>query len=345
MSAIHIVGGGVAGLALAGLLPTAWRVHLLEADWDQHRAPTAFGMWPAAMHALDALGLAGAVRSRGRHLDTARIHAHTGRQLASVGRQDVWLIPQTDLIDLLRQRLPESVEVHSHRVATPDELDGDLVIGADGVHSVVRRARWIRAGAARRLGATVLRGVVDETIADDSLREFWGVGDMMGMTPQPDGGTNWFVGVPQRHFDGSADALAHVRSRLADYPELTQKVLRAADPSRTLVNDLWAARWPGRLVRGRNVLIGDAAHAMAPNLGRGACESLIDAAVLGRSLASMPIGDALRHYDRHRRLGPQIVRFASERVLGVAMADRHARARNMLISAAPVPSGRSGHDP
>lgn len=236
-------------LALAGHLPTSWRVHLHEGAWHRHRAPTAFGMWPAAMQALAALDLAGPIRDHGRHLDTARIHTSRGRELSRVAHQDVWLIRQTDLIDLLRGRLPDSVEIHHDRVESPCDLDGDLVVAADGVHSAVRRRRWGNSGIPRRLGATVLRGVVDDSIATHALDEFWGTGDMMGMTPHPAGGTNWFVGLPRRPFEGPTDALEYARRRLADYPDAARQVLQVADPDRTLVNDLWAARWPGRLVR------------------------------------------------------------------------------------------------
>lgn len=331
---VNVIGAGVAGLALARLAPRDRRVHLYDAAWDARTVPTVFGLWPSAMRALDALGLAAAVRERGRPLDAARIHDRTGAVLAGVGGRDVCLVSRTDLVALLRKELPANVVVHRERVDDPDALPGELVVGADGVHSTVRRALWGRAGRPRRLGATAVRGVVDEPVAGDALEEYWGPGALFGMTPRPGGGTNWFVTVPVRRFAGPGAALAEVRDRFAAHPARVRRVLAAAEPELTLVNDLWAARWPRRLVRGRAVLVGDSAHAMSPSLGRGAGEALVDAVVLGAALRELPVRAALRRYERGRLLPPQGVRWASAVALRVAMT-RRERVRNRVVSLAP----------
>ena len=111
-------------------------------------------------------------------------------------------------------------------------------------------------------------------------------------------------------------------------------LLGAGLPEQTLVNGLWASRWPRRLVRGRTVLVGDSAHAMSPNLGRGACESLVDAHVLGTALRDRPVEAALRHYERRRLVIPSLIGWASGRVLRVATT-RHERLRNGALALAP----------
>ncbi|WP_176611672.1 FAD-dependent monooxygenase [Actinomadura sp. WMMB 499] len=154
------------------------------------------------------------------------------------------------------------------------------------------------------------------------------------MTPRPGGGTNWFVTVPERRFADPAGALAAARERFAAHPAPVRRVLAAADPGLTLVNDLWAARWPGRLVRGRAVLVGDAAHAMSPSLGRGAGEALVDAVVLGTALRDLPVPAALRRYERGRLLPAQGIRWASAAALRVATT-RRERVRDRMLSLAP----------
>jgi 2-polyprenyl-6-methoxyphenol hydroxylase-like FAD-dependent oxidoreductase len=59
------------------------------------------------------------------------------------------------------------------------------------------------------------------------------------------------------------------------------------------------------------VLIGDAAHAMTPDLGQGACQALEDAVVLAKTLAG---GDGLDAYDRRRRLRAQMIAQRAHRV-------------------------------
>jgi 2-polyprenyl-6-methoxyphenol hydroxylase-like FAD-dependent oxidoreductase len=79
--------------------------------------------------------------------------------------------------------------------------------------------------------------------------------------------------------------------------------------------------------------VGDAAHAMTPNLGRGACEALVDAVALADLLNSRPIDEALRAYDRDRVLRTQALRAASRALMVVALAGPAQPARDLLVRA------------
>ena len=82
-------------------------------------------------------------------------------------------------------------------------------------------------------------------------------------------------------------------------------------------------------------LIGDAAHAMAPNLGRGACESLIDAVTLAREVTSASsVEDGLCRYDRSRRRKTRRIVRTARMVNRLATAERGGRLRNNLMSLA-----------
>ncbi|ACQ80555.1 monooxygenase FAD-binding [Beutenbergia cavernae DSM 12333] len=331
---VDVVGGGVAGLALAGMLPRSWDIHLHERARSMRTVPTALGIWPEAMAALDTIGVGPDVRRQATHLDRARMHDRAGRVLIGVTDQDVWLIGRTALLDQLWSALPPHVKVHEHAVTDPGGLPGDLVVGADGVHSVVRSALWPAARAPQRLGVTAIRGVIAEPVADGALSEFWAPGALFGMTPHPDG-TNWFATVPARRFASRDEALNALRSRFSSHPGPVRTVLDLARPDDTLVNDLWESRWPRRLVRGRAVLVGDSAHAMSPNLGRGACESIQDAHALARALHEHPLPEALRRYERERLVRPQVLRTAARTMLRTAMT-RHERTRNAFLSLVPA---------
>lgn len=100
--------------------------------------------------------------------------------------------------------------------------------------------------------------------------------------------------------------------------------LAAADPERTVVNTVLESPRTRELVRDRYVLVGDAAHAVSPNLGRGACEAMVDAIVLGEALNKRGLGGT-RHYEK-ARLGPgQRGRAASALVRRLALSERAGR--------------------
>lgn len=110
-----------------------------------------------------------------------------------------------------------------------------------------------------------IRGVLD-TPPDmqlDQMWEFWGDGMPFGLGPNrlPHGfGTNWYASA--RRGEGSpAEALAWACDAYAGFPEPVRATLAAATPAQTVVNTILESRRPRWLVRGRYVLVGDAAHA------------------------------------------------------------------------------------
>lgn len=174
-----------------------------------------------------------------------------------------------------------------------------------------------------------IRGVLD-TPPDmqlDQMWEFWGDGMLFGLGPNrlPHGfGTNWYASA--RRGEGSpAEALAWACDAYAGFPEPVRATLAAATPAQTVVNTILESRRPRWLVRGRYVLVGDAAHAMSPNLGRGACEAMVDAVVLGEALNKHGPRGAGR-YDRARRRAGQRTRVAAAMARQVALSPRLSRA-------------------
>jgi 2-polyprenyl-6-methoxyphenol hydroxylase-like FAD-dependent oxidoreductase len=189
--------------------------------------------------------------------------------------------------------------------------------------------------APRVLGTVAVRGVAAGPAT--ALAETWGRGRMFGTTARLDGRTNVY---------------ACFRTDLADPAELAhpQELLRRvyAGWHRGVVDtveDLEVAtldarplldvRPPARTSRGRTVLVGDAAHAMAPHLGRGACESLVDAVVLARQLSGAPdVASALAGYDAQRRRAAARVVRASRLLHDVSTARRLTGPRDLLLRVA-----------
>ncbi len=330
MPTITILGGGVAGLTLAATLdPSAYEVTLIERNPGYSRVPTAFGIWPFALASLERIKLADELRERGLLLTSGVITADSARRPVAMTTQDpnTLLITRPTLLQMLDEAVPDTVAREQRHVDDPTALVGDLVVAADGARSVVRTRVW--GDQPRDTGVVAIRGVSETPPATalDQMHEFWGDGMLFGVSPNPLArgiGTNWYASA-RRGEDTIAGALAWARDAYAGFPELVQETLATAGPERTVVNTILEARHPRALVRDRYVLVGDAAHAMSPNLGRGACESMVDAIALGEALNELGLAGA-RHYDKARLRAGQRTRAASGMAMRLALSPRAGRA-------------------
>jgi 2-polyprenyl-6-methoxyphenol hydroxylase-like FAD-dependent oxidoreductase len=304
-----VVGGGIGGLAAArGLVLAGWDVEVLERladgsgdeDGTASRLGGGISIWPNALRALDALGLGDTVRAEGLVQAAGGIRDRRGRWIVRSDNRrmiarhgdGITVLRRARLLAILRDALPPGVVRTSAPVERPGEIDADLVVGADGIGSVVRRlvAPDVRP---RDTGTVAWRLAAQVTDPPTEGGETWGDGCYAGVAPLRDGRVNLWAVV--RSGEPAATDLAALRRRFADFHAPIPELLDAADPESAHVTGLaWLPPLPS-FVRGNRVLVGDAAHAMTPNLGQGGCLALEDAAVLSRC------ADDLARYDRLRR--------------------------------------------
>lgn len=202
---------------------------------------------------------------------------------------------------------------------------------ADGVRSTVRAAFWPEV-TVRDTGHTAFRTVADHRLAEGG--ESWGGGDLVGLAPLPGDRTYLYVMVPTAEAP-TVDPLPWLRARLAGWHEPIAAVLDAVDGP-VLVHPLADIRPPATWHRGRVALLGDAAHAMTPNLGQGAAQAFLDAVVLAAEATAEPT--SLAAYERRRRPLAEAVARRS-RSAGDVAAWRSPVAvalRNALVGALPA---------
>ncbi|WP_405684429.1 FAD-dependent oxidoreductase [Streptomyces sp. NBC_00057] len=340
-----VVGAGVGGLATAiGLRRAGWAVSILERRTELERYGTAFGIHPTAQAALDRLGVGEAFRGRAVPYRGARIRTPEGKVMASLplerierkaGRPEL-LISRPYLIDALMAELDAFGDVPLKFGENVSEVDAlvaghDLVVGADGIRSAVRAVRFDERSGPRHVGTVAWIGIAD--FESGVYGETWGKGRFFGMTPVEPGRTNWYATVPE------ATTAEELRGYFEDWHDPIPRVLAETDPStwiRYEMRHLFPAL-PTFVNGGRVALVGDAAHAMTPNLGQGACTAILDAEALTRAVAEHgPVGlpAALRAYDSERRRSAQRVAFGSRNLHRFMTAER-TRLRNSMFRMMP----------
>jgi 2-polyprenyl-6-methoxyphenol hydroxylase-like FAD-dependent oxidoreductase len=179
------------------------------------------------------------------------------------------------------------------------------VVGADGIHSAVRTALWPDAEPPRYLGRTAWLGVTDVASLPGDLTGSvtMGNGDLFLIHPVSRGRAYWALLTSEptagvRYDDEKAVALA----RVGDWHQPVPDLVRATSDQAVIRTDIRELPPLPTYVRGRAVLLGDAAHAMSPDRGQGAGHTLEDAVVLAHTLATAPTIDAaLVRYDTERR--------------------------------------------
>jgi 2-polyprenyl-6-methoxyphenol hydroxylase-like FAD-dependent oxidoreductase len=320
-----IIGGGIGGLASAiALRQIGWAVSVYEQATELREVGAGLALWANAVRALDRLGAAAAVRALEPPTPSGGIYTWRGRPLITdssaalaqrLGEISV-VVHRADLLAILRQRLgQEYVTLGRRCVAVEQDANGvtarfadgasargDMLIGCDGIRSVVR-AQIVGDGAPSYAGYTAYRAVTRFDPARVRAGEYWGRGVRFGIAPLSGGRVYWFAtrnappGTHEPPAAMQARLLALFRGWCAPIPAL----IEATDPSALLQNDI-ADRPPlARWSVGRVTLLGDAAHPMTPNLGQGACQALEDAVVLADCLeGAADLGAALRVYEQRR---------------------------------------------
>lgn len=338
-----LIGGGIGGLAAAvGLRRAGVEVVLYERAPSVGTGGVALSLFGNGVRALDALGLGEAVRALGPatpfDLPTG-VRDATGRWLTRMGPEvlaSTLVVERAALHRLLVEPVRDVIRCASEVVSVADGLvrlgdgreDGghDVVVAADGLRSRTRRA-WPGDPGVRFVGYHAWRGLTADPVAVAGVGELWGSGRRFGLAPLADGRLYWFATANGRAGTPPAATPGAVRDAFADFHDDVRTVLDHTDPATVsaLPIEELAGDLPG-FVKGSAALLGDAAHAMTPNLGQGANQALEDAAELVHLLMPLARDDrpapdeveaALRRYDRRRR--PRSQRIARQaRSLGRA---------------------------
>jgi 2-polyprenyl-6-methoxyphenol hydroxylase-like FAD-dependent oxidoreductase len=314
-----VAGGGIGGLSAAIALRRAGiETVVLERTSKLEAAGAGITVFANAMRGLEQLGVADSVAERGARAERVAILASDGRSLSEMPRdlfEGSVAVHRADLQAALAEAAGElglNAEVSSVeedeggatvRVANGAEERGDLVVGADGVHSVVRRSLSPESQP-RYAGYTAWRGVTAFPLDRGRLTESWGRGERFGLVDLGDGRTYWFAtkNATEKEPEEPGGRLAELRRRFSAWHEPIRQLLQTAEEGEILRNDVYYIEPLSAWSRGRIVLLGDAAHATTPGIGQGAAQAIEDAVTLGRAVtAADDLPAAFNEYETRRK--------------------------------------------
>jgi 2-polyprenyl-6-methoxyphenol hydroxylase-like FAD-dependent oxidoreductase len=328
-----IIGAGIGGLSTAQALKRhGWSVTVLEQAAALPTSGTMLGMWPAAMKALNEIGIDASRRTEGwAHIAAGagtRLWTPSGRTLvAAPGGADLNLVSRPALLAALARDIDVSFNT---QVVDPGQIDdAALVVGADGTFSRTRQRMFGDRFRARSLGAVAWRGTIQGAVAE--YGETWAPGALFGITPAGPNATNWYACIrANQTFD--APHLPNILDHFGSWHPGVRELIDRIDEGAILHHGLFEAPKLSSFVTGNTALVGDAAHAMAPFLGRGACEAIVDGATLGRSVAQASTVEAgLAAFNKERRARSQRLVLASRLMGQFAMMDTGSGIRNAAV--------------
>lgn len=320
MAEVIIAGGGIGGLATA--LAVAARGHhavVLERADEFTEIGAGIQLAPNGLHALDVLGVGAAVRAAAVRMAELRfMDGVTGAHVASLPLTEQYrrrfagpyvVVHRAELhralLDACLAADAVSLYAGAHVVdytrdatsatallADGTGITGDVLIGADGIHSAIR-ARLVGDGEPRISGISVYRAVIPMERVPDALRfdrsVVWWAGPGCHFVHYPIAGGR-FLNLAASRADGGTEAVSgecvhrdRVLRELAALGGTAQRLLELGADWKTwmLVDRDPVSRWTD----GRVALLGDAAHPMLHYAAQGACQALEDAVVLGARLA------------------------------------------------------------
>jgi len=328
---VVIIGAGMGGLTTGiALKKFGHQVRIFEQTEKILPVGAAISLWSNGVKCLNYLGLTDKIAKLGGQMDDlAYVDGLTGDVMTQfsllplieeVGQRP-YPVARADLQNLLMDEFGrDQIYLGKKMVSLEDKADfvevhfadgsstqADLLIGADGTHSLTRTYVLGQQVQRRYAGYVNWNGLV-EISEDLAPAQQWttyvGEGKRASLMPVADGKFYFFLDVPlPAGLDNNRDEYQKLlKQYFSDWCQPVQQLIERLDPQKTNRVEIHDIEPFTQFYKGRVVILGDAAHSTTPDIGQGGCQAMEDAIYLARSLQINTLGveDALRRYQNKR---------------------------------------------
>jgi 2-polyprenyl-6-methoxyphenol hydroxylase-like FAD-dependent oxidoreductase len=320
---VNIIGAGIGGLTTAlTLKQRGLNVKIFESSAEIKPVGAGIIIANNAMQVFQKMGIQDKIEKAGNKISYMKI---TDTQLNSISVVDLTAyekkygvhniaIHRGELQKILANEVGYDNINLSKRLSTIEKrelfkltfednstIESKLVIGADGLKSVVRN-QLFETSTLRNANQLCWRGICEIDLPQkyhNELNEAWGKGKRFGFVKISDKKVYWYALTNSKK--GKADDInlaALFKEFHSDILQIISKTAKEQIIKSAIIDLKPIDKWQSENV----CLIGDAAHATTPNLGQGACQAIEDAYVLGKLLDSgISIENSFKEYENVRR--------------------------------------------
>ncbi|MFJ1519848.1 FAD-dependent urate hydroxylase HpxO [Acinetobacter sp. ABJ_C1_1] len=328
---VVIIGAGMGGLTTGiALKKFGHQVRIFEQTEKILPVGAAISLWSNGVKCLNYLGLTDKIAKLGGQMDDlAYVDGLTGDVMTQfsllplieeVGQRP-YPVARADLQNMLMDEFcRDQIYLGKKMVSLEDKADyievhfadgsstqADLLIGADGTHSLTRTYVLGQQVQRRYAGYVNWNGLVEiseELAPAQQWTTYVGEGKRASLMPVADGKFYFFLDVPlPAGLDNNRDDYKKLlKQYFVDWCQPVQQLIERLDPQKTNRVEIHDIEPFTQFYKGRVVILGDAAHSTTPDIGQGGCQAMEDAIYLARSLQINTLGleDALRRYQNKR---------------------------------------------
>lgn len=321
---IDIVGAGIGGLTTAiAIEQKGFKARIFEQSKELKPVGAGIILANNAMQVYEKLGLRKEIEENGNPISSLNI---TKANLDPISKVDLSYFEKKHKVKniaihrgLLQQilvkrlksttinlnhklcKVVENAEAYSLVFENGEKTQSSIVIGADGLNSVVRK-NIFQNNSIRNANQICWRGIVNYDLPTEytnKLHEAWGISDRFGFVKISDAKVYWYA---LKSFKNNEDdfSVDNIQNYFISYNATIKDLINLTPKNQIHTAEITDLK-PTKTWYKENVcLLGDAAHATTPNMGQGACQAIEDAYVLSECLEKFEVQTAFAQFQQLR---------------------------------------------